>query len=161
MITVLVQGGRRWWIRRQWWAWRPRPSRPLRWCVGFADSLLGVLVLVPLVLLAIPYLLNWACCLVCTPFALLARLVLHRPWPIVVRDATGFVHVVYAQDWPDTSTVMYRVRDEIIATGAPAGVAPAPPAVPPLDRAPLDRAPRWVARLSDWFATQRGLPPRE
>jgi hypothetical protein len=172
MSELIGPDGRRWRVARQWLAWRPRPSRALRACwnafLSFQDpftAVIGVLALALLIPLALLHLLNWTAALLLTPFALLGRTSLQRPWPVLARADNGDEYRADADGARAADDLVDRVRTEISQYGEPKSLAPPqPPHNQTLGTPPppaIDTAPIWLRRPVQWILRQTSnQPPR-
>jgi hypothetical protein len=166
-MKTLGADGREWKVFRRWLAWRPRPSRPLRFLFGVAqgglgDPITGLLAMVAVVL-AVPfllvYLLDWLAALLLTPAALLARSTLGRPWPVVARAGKEPEFRGTADGASAAGTLVDTVREEIHRYGEPKSLtAPAIPASSPL-AADDSAVPGWFRRLINQILRLSGQSP--
>jgi hypothetical protein len=116
--------GRRWLVQRRWAAWRMRTPAVTRLLVALVPTLLfgtgeGVLLLVGAVLAAlalvpatlalVAFAVETVLVVLATPFSLLGRLALGRPWTVQVRRGLLVVH--YEEEVGDGTAATRRVAE--------------------------------------------------
>jgi hypothetical protein len=112
--------GVRWRVGRRYLPWRPR-AHPFLARHGDAitdfDDPVSAVVNTVLMVLVLPFAvrlaLSWTFALLLTPFTVVGRVVLRRPWPVVASRAGGVLETVeYAESWRAAGRLMRRVRSE-------------------------------------------------
>lgn len=169
MGRLVGPDGRVWRVGRRWLAWRPFPPRPMRFLweafEAFGNDLTWPLAMVAVVLwvpLAILHMLDWAASLLVTPFSLVGRATLGRPWPVVAYvEGKGRAEYRGGADGARAADELVGlVRTEIRRYGEPKSLNP--PTTPlgndhrPRSRLTLDRFPPWLRRPIEWMQIQAG-----
>jgi hypothetical protein len=157
-MRVTGPDGRRWRVGRRWLAWRPRTGESISRLVsaseGVEDDDGGIFV--AMVILQLPlivlYLLNWAACLLATPFALLDRAI-GGPWRVVAVVPSRDGNLEYrgsAGSFEAAGHLADSVRVEIAGRGAPRSLTPLDVTLRGQTLAKLGAlGPPWLRRVTD------------
>jgi len=164
-MRVTGPDGRGWRVGRRWLAWWPRTGESISRLVSAGDAVedsIGAELILQIPLIVV-YLLNWAACLLATPFALLDRAI-GGPWRVVAVVAGPDGNLQYrgtAGSFEAAGRLADSARTEIASHSAPRSLTPLDLTLRGRTLAKLGASgPPWLRRVADaiflyYFGRQR------